>query len=265
MRYDETKADLVHDEEYEAVLFPAGEHLDVSKAIAVDYDDRDLRDAAPAGVVYRLPSAPIKTATYWKQVQRDLADHLARSLTMQLPVNRELKLYGRAGESPEDFALRCRTVAGEKADAELTKLRAKYETKTAALRNRLEAASDAAQVARDQQEARARDDLLSSAGSILGGLLGGRRSRGGLVGQIGRAAGRTGKTSASSSRVEAAENKTARLQDDMEDLEAQLVDELTEIDNRWVERAGQVESMTIQLERSDVKVTQLVLAWVPVS
>ena len=265
LRYDETKADLVHDEEYEAVIFPTGEHVDVSKAVAVDYDDRDLRDAAPACAVYRLPSAPIKAATYWKQVQRDLADHLARSLVMELPVNRDLKLYGRAGESAEDFALRCRTVAGERADAELTKLRAKYETKTAAVRNRLEAASDAAQVARDQQEARARDDVLSSAGSILGGLLGGRRSRGGLVGQIGRAAGRAGKTSASSSRVEAAENKAARLEDDLEDLEAQLVEELTEIDNRWVERAGEVESMTIQLERSDVKVTQLVLAWVPVA
>ena len=265
LRYDETKADLVHDEEYEAVIFPAGEHVDVTKAIAVDYDDRDLRDVAPSGAVYRLPNAPIKAATYWKQVQRDLADHLARSLTMELPVNRELKLYGRAGESSEDFALRCRTVAGERADAELTKLRAKYEAKTAALRNRIEAASDTAQVARDQQDARARDDLLSSAGSILGGLLGGRRSRGGLVGQIGRAAGKAGKTSASSTRVEAAENKAARLQDDLEDLEAQLVDELTEIDNRWVERAGQVESMTIQLERTDVKVTQLVLAWIPVS
>ena len=265
LRYDETKADLVHDEEYEAVIFPAGEHVDVSKAVAVDYDDRDLRETPSAGAVYRLPSAPIKAATYWKQVQRDVADHLARSLTMDLPVNRELKLYGRAGESPEDFALRCRTVAGERADVELTKLRAKYETKTTALRNRLEAASDAAQVASDEQDARARDDVLSSAGSILGGLLGGRRSRGGLVGQIGRAAGRAGKTSASSSRVEAAENKAARLQDDLEDLEAQLVDELTEIDNRWVERAGHVESMTIQLERSDVKVTQLVLAWVPVA
>ena len=129
------------------MIFPAGEHVDVTQAIAVDYDDRDLRDAAPSGAVYRLPSAPIKSATYWKQVQRDLADHLARSLTMELPVNRELKLYGRAGESAEDFALRCRTVAGERADAELTKLRAKYETKTAALRNRLEAATDAAQVA----------------------------------------------------------------------------------------------------------------------
>ena len=48
LRYDEAKADLVHDEEYEAVLFPLGEHVDVTTAVAVDYDDRDLRDAAPA-------------------------------------------------------------------------------------------------------------------------------------------------------------------------------------------------------------------------
>ena len=54
LRYDDTKADLVHDEEYEAVLFPLGAHVDVTTAVAVDYDDRDLRDAAPAAV--RLPA-----------------------------------------------------------------------------------------------------------------------------------------------------------------------------------------------------------------
>src|SRR5690606_29066236 len=39
LRYDETKADLVHDEEYECALFPLGETVDASRAIAVDYDD----------------------------------------------------------------------------------------------------------------------------------------------------------------------------------------------------------------------------------
>ncbi len=184
---------------------------------------------------------------------------------MELPVNRELKLYGRAGESAEDFALRCVQVAGERADAELAKLRSKYESKVTTLRNRLEAASDAVQVARDQQDARSRDDMLSSAGSILGGLLGGRRSRGGLVGQIGRAAGRASRTSAAGSRVEAAENKAARLQDDLEDLEAQLVAELTDIDQRWLEKGKLVESMTVALERTDVKITHLALAWMPVA
>ncbi|MGI9052006.1 MAG: ATP-binding protein [Ilumatobacteraceae bacterium] len=265
LRYDETKADLVHDVEYEAVLFPLAEHVDVTRAVAVDYDDRDLGEQPPATVAYRLTGAPIATAAFWKQAQRDLTDHLARSLSMDLPVNRRLKLYGRVGETTEDFALRCRTVAGERADAELAALRSKYEAKVTAVRNRLEAAADSAQVARDQQEARSRDDLLSSAGSILGGLLGGRRSRGGLLGQVGRAAGRSGRTSASKTRVEAADNKVARLQTDLEDIEAELVEELTEIDNRWLEQAAQIESMTVALERTDVKVTQLMLAWLPVA
>ncbi|MGD9797751.1 MAG: ATP-binding protein, partial [Acidimicrobiia bacterium] len=43
LRYDETRADLVHDTEYEAVLFPLGDAVDVTRAVAVDVDDRDLR------------------------------------------------------------------------------------------------------------------------------------------------------------------------------------------------------------------------------
>ena len=43
LRYDETKADLIHDDEYEAVLFPLVEQIDASHIVQVDYDDRDLR------------------------------------------------------------------------------------------------------------------------------------------------------------------------------------------------------------------------------
>ena len=44
LRYDETKADLIHDDEYEAVLFPLAEQLDVTALVPVDYDDRDPPD-----------------------------------------------------------------------------------------------------------------------------------------------------------------------------------------------------------------------------
>ncbi len=261
LRYDETKADLVHDEEYEAVLFPLGSSVDVTRAIAVDYDDRDLRDADPGGWTYRLPDAPISKPAFWKQVQRDLGDHLARSLSLEIAVNRDLKLYGRPGEDVEAFTTRCLQVADEKADAEMARLRDKYEKKATTLRDRIDAASDAAEVAADQQQARERDNLLSSAGSILGGLLGGR-SRGGLLGQIGRAAGRTSRSSAGGSRVDAATNKVARLAAELEEVEAELVEELTEIDARWMERAKNVSTAAITLERTDVKVTQIALAWV---
>ena len=265
LRYDETKADLVHDEEYEAVLFPLGEHVDVTTATAVDYDDRDLRAEAPAGCSYRLTGAPIAEASFWRGISGDLADHLVRSRQLEIPVNRELKLYGRAGESIDDFTTRCLQLADDAADAELAKLRDKYEARATTLRGRIEAASDSATVAAEQHKARERDDLLSSAGSILGGLLGGRSSRGGLLGKLGRAVGRRGKSSAAGERVEASRNKVARLEDELEDLEAELAEELTEIDARWMAKAKDVTTVQVPLEKSDVQVTQLVLTWLPVS
>ena len=263
LRYDDNKADLVHDEEYEAVLFPLGEHVDVTTATAVDYDDRDLRTSAPEGCSYRLTGAPIGEATFWKRLGSDLTDHLARSRQLELTVNRKLKVFGRPGESADDVVARCLQVADDAADAELAKLRDKYEAKATTLRSRMDAASDAADVSEEQHKARERGDLLSSAGSILGGLLGGRRSRGGLIGSIGRAAGRRSRTGASGERVEAARNKVDRLQAELEELEAELAEELTEIDERWMQAAREVTTVQVALERTDVKVTQLVLAWLP--
>ena len=263
LRYDDTKADLVHDQEYEAVLFPLGSHVDVTTAVAVDYDDRDLRDAAPPSCTYRLTEAPIAESSFWKQAPRDLVDHLTRSMALEIPANPDLKLFGRAGETAEEFATRCAQVADERADAETAKLRDKYEAKAMRLRNQIDAAADAAHVAAEQQQARKRDDLLSTAGSILGGLLGGRRSRTSMIDDIGRAAGRGGKTSAAGSRVDAAENKVARLTADLEAVEAELAGELLEIDDRWKSVAEKVDTMSISLEKTDVKVTHLTLAWVP--
>jgi hypothetical protein len=263
LRYDDTKADLMHDEEYEAVLFPLGAHPDVTAATSVDYDDRDLREAAPTPCTYRLTDGPIGERTFWTQLPKDLVDHLTRSRALEIPVNAALKLYGRPGESGDDFAARCRQAAGDKADHETAALRDKYEAKVAKLRDQIAAAESAADVVEQQQKARQRDDLLSSAGSLLGGLLGGRRSTGGLLGQLGRAAGRTGKTSAASARVDAAKGKVDRLEAQAQELEDELAGELTEIQSKWTSAAAEITTSAIPLEKADVKVTQLVLAWIP--
>jgi hypothetical protein len=264
LRYDDTKADLVHEEEYEAVLFPVTSHPDVTTARAVDYDDRDLREAAPTPIAYRLTDGPIAERTFWSQLPKDLVDHLTRSRALEIPTNSALKLFGRPGESADEFAARCRQAAADKADEETAKLRTKYEAKVTKVQSQLDAAESAANVATEQQKARQRDDLLSSAGSILGGLLGGRKSTGGLLGQLGRAAGRTGKTSAAGARVDAAQGKVERLEAQLQDVEAELAQELTEIGATWDATAAQIATASIALEKSDVKVTQLVLAWVPV-
>ena len=52
---------------------------------------------------------------------------------------------------------------------------------------------------------------------------------------------------------------------DLEDLEAELAEELTEIDARWMALAKDITTTSVALERTDVKVRQLVLTWLPVT
>jgi hypothetical protein len=269
IRYDETKADLVHDEEYEAVLFPLGDHIDVTKVVQVDYDDRDLRTDAPADASYRLPDAKIATKTLFTQVERDLRDHLTRSLTLEIPANADLELYGRPGETPEEFATRCAAFADERADEEIAKLRDKYESKATTLRDQIEAAEDRVDVLEKEADSKRNSELLSTAGSFLGGLLGGRKSKGKMLGDVlgdaGTAARRRGTTSAAGSRVDAAENKVDRLVDQLAELEADAATDIAEIAEKWDALAEKITTLEVGLERTDVKVTQLALAWIPVS
>jgi len=265
LRYDDDKAELTHDEEYETVLFPLGEQVDVSRAIAVDYDDRDLRVEVPPGITYELSKAPLKAKTFWSGVERDLVDFLVRSRSLELQLNKDLKLYSRPGETPEVFYQRCYQAADAKGDEETAALRGKYQAKVATLQSQLQTAEDRADVLEAQQKGRRNEELLSTAGSILGGLLGGRRSRGGLLGKLGSAAGRRSRTAASGERLDAAENKIQTLHQQMEDLEADLTQEVTDIDAKWMAVAKAITTMPVSLEKTDVKVTQLSLVWVPVS
>jgi hypothetical protein len=48
-------------------------------------------------------------------------------------------------------------------------------------------------------------------------------------------------------------------------VEADLEDDVREIDARWTPRISNTSTLKVGLERTDVKVTHLVLAWVPVA
>lgn len=262
LRYDETKADLVHDTEYECVLPADGASTDPTTALAVDYDDRDLRADPPDGGVYLLTDAPLASKQTFTSLESGLRDHLTRSLPLEILANPDLKLYGRPGETPEEFAARCRHAADEVADAEVAKLRDKYETKVTRLREQIATAEDRVDVLEEQASSRRNSELLSTAGSILGGLLGGR-SRTSVLGKLGTAANRRGQTRAAGERLDAAENKVVRLHEQLEELEVELAEEVAEIEARAAESAQRIETIEISLERSDVTVSQLVVAWIP--
>jgi hypothetical protein len=265
LRYDEEKAALDVDEEYEAVLHPLTKAADPAAAITVDYDERDLLAAAPGPASFVLPDAPIKAKTYWSTLQRELVSQLVRARTIEIFANRQLKLFSRAGETKDDFAARCQEAAAAKADEETAKLRDKYETKATSLRDRLQAAQDRAEVLEAEASGRQHEELLSTAGSLLDSFLSGRKRSRSLATQLRGAAGRRSRSRAAGERLDAAQSKAGSISTQLSDLEADLSDEVLRITGSWGEKAAAIDSVPVSLERTDVQVAQLVLAWVPVT
>ena len=260
MLFDDTKADLRHEVEYEAIIFPVDDEIDVDDAIEVDFDDRDLRkEPAGKGYAYVLPDAKISNSTLFTQAQTSLKDKLYRNETMTLITNAELKLTSRVGESAEDFEQRCTAAAGDRADEDAAKLRKSLETKMDRIQAAMAKSEDRIRELESDVDARGREQMMDIAGSVLGGLLGGRKSTRSILGSSSK---RRTKGNAEE-KLRTAENRLEENADKLEALEEELTDSLWEIQSEWDDKAKQIESVEVPLEKTDISIDDFVLVWIP--
>ncbi|NNK92224.1 MAG: ATP-binding protein, partial [Acidimicrobiia bacterium] len=222
--YDDTRAGVKHDEEWETVLTPLGATVDIDDHLDVDYDTRDLTETPPGNATYEFPEAPIDKKSFFTEVERDLKEYLYRNRTVAVMKNPSLKLYSRVGESPEDFLARCDEAAQEGADAQVSKLRDKYRTKVDRAQDQLAAAERrVAELEVDVQGSRQRE-MLDGAGALIGILTGRRRTR-----SITGSARSRSSTRSKEQRLRTAQAKVDDKVIAIDDLESELRDELIEI------------------------------------
>ena len=264
VRFDDEKAGLVEDTEWECVLYPLAMQPDASQNSAVDYDDRDLVTEAPAGATFAIPEGAIDSKAYWNDIERGLVDNLVRTQSLNVSVNKALKLYSRSGESPDDFVARCKKAASDASDTEAAALRGKYEDKAKKLQDQLDLSQQRLEAAKSAEHTRAASAILSTAGSILGSFLGGRSNVGSIFGKVVSGAGRTARAATSKQRADVVATKVSQLTNDLQSIEDELTTELSDISSRWDGVAAQIDTVPVSLEKTDVNVVQLVLAWIPV-
>ncbi|MCB0990176.1 MAG: ATP-binding protein, partial [Acidimicrobiales bacterium] len=262
--FDDEKAGLRQTMEFESVLVPLDEFPDPEQATVVDYDDRDLRDKAPEGAVYKLVDARIDTKTFFSKYGTALRDHLWRNLSVDLLANDELDLYGRPGETADQFAARCRDVANDRADMEAAELRQKYDDKLDRAELALAKAEDRLRELEEAADDKKRNELLSGAGNLLSVFLGGKRKARSLANKMGGLGRRRSQSSAADRRVDSAENRVSEAVEKIRDLEDELAEELRGITTEWEAKAAAVTVKEIGLEKADVVVDEVALAWIPV-
>lgn len=260
--FDETKADLRHTEEWEAIIPLSGHDIDVDAAVPIDFDDRDFVTDPPDAPIYVMPEFNF-TATALKKAQTDLRAKLNTDQSLTLHRNAELKLWSRPGESEADFAARCAKAADDGADAAAAKLREKLETKYDRVQAALAKAEDRVAEIEEQAKGRKTQNLVNIGTSILGGLFGGKKSARSLGSAARRVSTGSRQSKATEARLQTAQNRVGETIDELEQLELDLQDAVIEIDDEWNEKAAAIEPTDIALEKADISIDDFLLIWLP--
>ncbi|KAG1648473.1 hypothetical protein GQR58_029807 [Nymphon striatum] len=255
--YDETKADLRHEVEWEAVVRVDDSRIDPDDALTVDFDDRDFDRDAPADAVFVLPEAPIDSSPFFTKTKAAFKDHIYRSETLELFSNPELKAYSRVGETRVKH--RCEDLADDRADEQVEKLRDALVSKEDRLANDLSKLEDRIRELEYEKETSRNNAIAGAAMDVLGGLLGGRRRSRSAGRSILRGRKATGKAE---QRLATAENRYAEKMDDLNELRDEVEDDINQIVFEWQDKAQAIETYQVPLEKTDIAVDEISLVWI---
>ncbi len=214
----------------------------------------------PESLFGRTPSQ-LNSSSELRAVEKEFVDYLYREQVLSLCYHPELELYGEPGESERDFAIRMQQIAREKRDAEVEKLRQKYQQQLDRLQDRLTREQREMAEDRAEYEARKREELLAAGETVIGmlGVFGRRRSTTALS----RAATKRRLTSGAQADIKESEAEIARLQTEIEDMRQQMEREAEAISTRWTSVLDRIETYSLRPRRSDVQPELVTLAWMP--
>ncbi|MFK7909379.1 MAG: ATP-binding protein [Akkermansiaceae bacterium] len=204
-----------------------------------------------------LPGFAMNADNY-KQVEKDFADHIYRNERVEILYCPLFKTYSQLGESEGTFRGRLATQAREVRDEAIDKLRDKYEAKIKTKEGQVDRAENT--LAKEEAEASSAtwDIGAKVLGGLLGGLLGGRRRS-----RSSSTIGSAGRAYKQRRDVKIAEKKIEQLEEDIDELEAELAEEIEELELQFNPATVKLEDEMIKPYKKDINITTVALIWLP--
>jgi len=192
-----------------------------------------------------------------------LKDHLYRTQVLAIWSCAKPKMTSQAGESEGDFRARLSHVTREERDREMEKLRARYAPKLAAQQERIRRAEQRVEREKSQATQQSMQTAISFGASILGAMFGRKLASATNVNRAATSMRSAGRTLREQQDVGQAKENVDAEQQKLADLEAQLQAELDPLEGPATAESFELEELEIKPRKSDLNVTQVVLAWLP--
>ena len=255
----EDAREVLHTVEFEdgpvGIDWDNGEPLDLAISDLLKDGDADASYA-------ECPAAAdnVKSYAAW---QRDYKRWLRQNETVTLYRSKRFKLTSQPTETEGDFRVRLQDAASEQRDAAIAKIRKRYATKTTTLENRLMRARQTLEVQKEQSSKKKLDTAISFGTAILGAVLGRKKLSSSTATKMGTAIKTAGGARKESQDVSRAEQTVAKVQADLEALNAELEKEVAALDTAFNAQTEPLDEIVVRAKSTDINVALTGLVWLP--
>ncbi|MFN8456728.1 MAG: hypothetical protein U0401_19015 [Anaerolineae bacterium] len=224
-----------------------------------DLNDEPERVDPEQGPFYGPTPAAASTGQEIKALTKDLGDWLYYNSRYKLITHPDLGLFQEPGDEERAFMIRLQQAARERRDDEVDALEKKYKDRLDRLNDKLKRSER--ELATDQAayESRKQQEVVGLGATVLGFFMG----RKGVSSAITGAVSKRGQTSRASAAVEETQQEIEEIQKEISDVENELKEATDEITNKWANSLDNLSSEEIAPQRTDIKVRQVAVAWLP--
>ena len=217
--------------------------------LGLDHDapDESVFVAPPSGAVGKA-----RFRSYAKQVKTQLYKDRPKILWRC----KALKLHSKPDETKAELSARVQLATREKRDAAVDALRARFAKKAERMAERICRAEGRVEREQSQYDQQKLQAGISMGAGILGAILGGRG-----VGRFTAAARGAGRVAREREDVRRAEEEVRELEEARQALEVAVEEEVRALRARMESQAPEVEEVTVRPIKSDIRVSNLKLAW----
>lgn len=259
-RYLDRKIDLEHQQTITAVV----PELDPRGAVRWEeyadepIDPRSLDRQPLRGASFRSLRGPLSSKDTLKRLESDFLDYVYHSAELRLPANETLGVVGSPSMSADAFKTTLEKKADEARDLEIEKLRTSYEKKISSLKTKLE--KEERELEEDQVDLKMRglQEIATHGENLLGLFTGSRSQR-----RISSSLSKRRMTAKAKADVKESEEAIAALTRQLEEIEAELVEKIDELDDRWDAIVAEVQERVVKPYKKDILSDLFGVAWLP--
>ncbi len=215
----------------------------------------ELREKPGEGARF-LPLPASLTVKTINSLKKRIKDHLIATKKIILYRNPSLKLISQMGEDRAAFELRCREAAQGRMRREMEKIKDKYSRKLQSLETKLRSAQARLEGLKARYKGRAAEEALSI-GEILLGLALGRKPTTVLT----RTARRRRMTAETKHKMESIQERIEDIKERISLLQEEMEKEEAMLKEKYARMAEDIREHPVTLERNDVIISDLALAW----